>query len=159
MHRLLSALALFLLPLAAIGCASPPIQTDVHSVVSNPEAFAGKRIQVTAPVAENTLSTNGHAVWRLVLGAPPETMLAYEEGVNVAILRDCASLADEAGRAGRPVSVTGILRTGAFEAHVSGVRLDMETFEYDGEIIETDYRDYEPPSVTFGWGAGWSWYW
>src|SRR5262245_21270060 len=138
-----------LLVLAAstlVGCAAPPIPADVRSVLASPSSFDGTRVEITAPVASNELSSNGHAVWRLRIGTPPDDLLAYEEGTNVGIIKDCAALADRAGRERLPVTVTGIVREGPHEEHVSGLRLDMETFRFGGETIDTDYRD---------WDGGW----
>lgn len=140
---------------ASIGCASPPIPTDVASLLRDPETFEGERVEVTAPVAENTFASNGHAVWRLLIGRPPETILAYEEGMNGAVLRNGTSLADQAGRKGEAVTVTGIFRTGAYGSHVAGSRIELETFRYAGEAIDTDYGDVSPYAY---WGYGWGYY-
>lgn len=142
------------LALLAVGCASAPIPADVASLTRHPEAYEGERVEVTAPVAENTFASNGHAIWRLTIGRPPETILAYEEGMNAAVLRNGTSLADEAGRKGEPVTVTGIFRTGAQGSHVSGARIELETFRFRGEAIDTDYGD---ASMHPYWGWGWGW--
>src|SRR5687767_3956639 len=104
-----------LLPLAAsaLGCKSAPIPTSVPAILRSPETFDGERVEVTAPVATNTFAADGHAVWRLEIGKPPETLLAYEEGMNGAVLRNGMELADAAGRAKTEVTVVGIFRLGA----------------------------------------------
>jgi hypothetical protein len=146
--------ALVPLVIAAFGCRSEPVPTDIRSLLSLRESFEGERVEVTAPVAENTFVANGHAVWRLTLGRPPETILAYEEGSNGAVLRNGSALADAAGRRAENVTVTGIFRTGASGSHLSGARIELETFRFGDESIDTDYGDISPASGYWGWGWG-----
>ncbi len=148
---LLLLLFLFLL-IPAPGCQSPPVPAEIPAIVANPAAFDGERVSVTGPVAESTIASNGHAAWRLVLGRPPDSIVAVEEGSNGAVIQSAAALADEAGRRGENVTVTGVVRTGRSGSRLSGLRIELETFRFRDEEIDTDYRDYGPHWYWCGFG-------
>jgi hypothetical protein len=152
----LSFVAAAIAAASAAGCRSQPIPTDVRTLVTSPEAFEDERVEVTAPVAENTYASDGAAVWRLRLGRETETILAIEDGMNAAVIRNASELADAAGRAGQPVTVVGIFRTGSHGAYISGARIELESIRYRDEAVDTDYGDWSPypyyGPYYWGWG-------
>jgi len=79
-----------------IGCASTPIMTDMSAIVDEPDSFRNKRIEISAPVLENSPPQGDeYRTWTFVVGSSGVyRVMASEEGFNPATIEKAYRLVE-----------------------------------------------------------------
>jgi hypothetical protein len=124
-------LVILLLP----ACATiPPTSLELDDALSNPEAYKGKRLELTGFVIEYEPARGDvYRTLQFTLGYGPEEKLrVYAAGYTADAITKASILVRNAYESGKPLTVTGKLELGAPDSHPE---LKLETIEYLGEKI------------------------
>lgn len=130
-----------------IGCASAPIVTDMSAIVDDPGSFKNKRIEVSAPVLENSPPQGDeYRTWTFFVGSSSAyRVMASEEGFNPATIEKAYRLVESARETGDEVKIIGRLRVGPYREIRSGLEVDLESVEYGGFRVDTDRGPFVQP--------------
>lgn len=131
---------LFALILWTFGCASTPIATNISTVAEDPYQFRNKRIEITAPVIQNTAPRGDeYRTWTSIIGSSESyQIMLSEEGFNPATIEKAYLLVEEARKKGDPITVTGRLRVGPYQDIESGLEIEVDSIQYKNVRIGTD---------------------
>jgi hypothetical protein len=145
------SIPLVVLLMHSIGCASIPVSTSLPAVVQDPDSFRNKHVEITAPVLENhPPKGDNYRTWSFEIGKDDDHRItASEEGYNPSTIDRAYYLVEEAQKSGEPITITGKLRVGPYQALESGMEIELISVRYRGMEIKTDkgpfVRDYYYP--------------
>ena len=126
------------------GCVSTAIMTDLPTVVENPLLFRNKRVEITAPVIENSPPRGDeYRTWTFSIGElNSHRIMASEEGFNPSTIEKAYNLVEEARLKGDDVTITGRLRLAPYQGFESGMEIELDSVLYRNMEIRTDYGPY-----------------
>jgi len=142
MKKLLFNIMLFVFFATVAGCVyGPPIKVTVPDLVDMPSLYRNKKVEISGYVVRNEYSGDRFVNWQLIMEENGKRIYCYEDGDNPDIITKCLNLAEEAKKNNEKVIVTGRLRVGGYREIISGTILEIDTFEYKGYKIDTDFGE------------------
>jgi hypothetical protein len=127
-----------ILSVAVMGWATAARAADLGTVVKNPARFINQRIEITAPVVENSdLEKGEFKRWTLTLGEANHTLAAQESGFNPLTILVAHKLVEEARNAGAEITAAGTLKD-----CTSGLVLKLDWIRYGGTTVHTDWGPF-----------------
>ncbi len=136
---------ILLLSFGLVGWKAAPMKMDLASVTQNPGQFDGKKIEITAPVEENTYPRGDeYKKWQFVLGSDKAGIVVYEMGFNPATIVKAYYLVEEARKAGENVTVVGKFHAKPYERSEHGVKMQVDSVRFGDKVIHTDQGEFVP---------------
>ncbi len=133
----------FVFLVAFTGCVYvPPMKVTVSDLVDIPSLYRNKKVEISGYVVRNEYSGDRFVNWQLIMEEDGKRIYCYEDGDNSDVITKCLNLAEEAKKNNEKVIITGRLRAGGYREIIRGTILEIDTFEYKGYKIDTDFGEY-----------------
>ncbi len=126
-----------------VGCIyGPPMKVSLSDLVDTPSLYRNKKVEFSGYVVRNEYYGDKYVTWQLIMEENGKRIYCYEDGDNPDVITKCVNLAEEARENDEKITVTGRLRQGGYREIVSGTILEIDTFEYKGYKIDTDFGEF-----------------
>ncbi len=126
-----------------VGCIyGPPMKVSLSNLVDTPSLYRNKKVEISGNVVRNEYYGDKYVTWQLIMEENGKRIYCYEDGDNPDVITKCVNLAEEAKENNEKITVTGRLRQGGYREIISGTILEIETFEYKGYKIDTDFGEF-----------------
>jgi len=138
-----------MISVAVIGWATVASAADLATVTRNPDQFLNQRIEITAPVVENSALRKGEFKrWTFTVGGADNKLAVYESGFNPATIIEAHGLVEKARKAGDEITVAGKLKDGK-----SGLVLKLDSVQYGDMKVNTNAGPFTEEYQDCGIGA------
>lgn len=156
--------ALLAVLLAGFGCATtPPVPTDVHTVLAEPDTFRNTLVEVQGRVREYERPQGDRIrTWNFVVeDLDGNRVPVYITGRDAEDVAAADRLVRRSLDEGGAIFAIGYLRTGRYGNQSGGPRLDLRQVQFREELVRlgeraTAYDGYGYPPYRVGIGFGYS---
>lgn len=118
------------------------MKVPLPDLVDIPSLYRNKKVAISGYVVRNEYYGDKYVTWQLIMEENGKRISCYEDGDNPDVITKCVNLAEEAKENNEKIIVTGRLREGGYREIISGTILEIDTFEYKGYKIDTDFGEY-----------------
>jgi uncharacterized membrane protein YcgQ (UPF0703/DUF1980 family) len=118
------------------------MKVSLSDLVDTPSLYRNKRVEISGYVVRNEYYGDKYVTWQLIMEENGKRIYCYEDGDNPDVITKCVNLAEEAKENNEKITVTGRLRQGGYRELIVGTILELETFEYKGYKIDTDFGEF-----------------
>jgi hypothetical protein len=118
------------------------MKVSLSNLVDTPFLYRNKKVEISGNVVRNEYYGDKYVTWQLIMEENGKRIYCYEDGDNPDVITKCVNLAEEAKENDEKIVVTGKLRHGGYREIISGTILEIDTFEYKGYKIDTDFGEF-----------------
>ena len=134
------------------------IQVEIKELVENPDKYKNKLVKFSGYLIGSEYSQyddaemfilcladepmNGELTQRIIFPEVKFKLRVAEDGYNDAVLKQCYTLSQKAGKLGLPVGVVGVYAPGhPYFFYQKGVDVYLQELHIDARMLNTDYDD------------------